>query len=154
MIGAIHKLQEYMGLEQDLEKWLVILFGCTILIAISVIFDLQSGIDASRKQHQKIKSRILRRTVLKFIDYLRLVMFGGLIDFLGVLFPWYRLPFIVILVTLAILLIEAKSMLENYQRGKSAALEVPEMIKKIIDCSDNEAAQKLLKEIKNYGGKK
>lgn len=113
------------------------------------MIDLWTGVEAAKKNKEKIKSRILRRTVAKILDYLRVVVFGVLIDLLGLAFPWYAIPYCAILVTLGILLIEGKSVIENYHKSKSSAAKVLDMVAEIIECGDNEKAERIIKAIKS-----
>ena len=73
------------------------------------------------------------------------VIFGVLIDVLGLVFPWYVIPYCAVLVTLGVILIEGKSVIENYRKKRSSAANVVEMIETIIKCSDNDTAEKLIK---------
>ena len=110
-----------LNLTQDIGHGVTIIFICCILVIVACMIDLTTGVEAAKKNKEKIKSRILRRTVAKILDYLRVVVFGVLIDILGLAFPWYAIPYCAIVVTLGILLIEAKSVIENYQKRRSAA---------------------------------
>ena len=139
----------HLNLTQDIGHGITIIFVCFVLVVVACLIDLWTGVDAARKNREKIKSRILRRTVAKILDYLRVVVFGVLIDVLGLAFPWYAIPYAALVVTLGILLIEAKSVIENYQKSKSAAAQVVDMIANIIECGDNETAEKLIKAIKS-----
>jgi F0F1-type ATP synthase assembly protein I len=124
---------------------------CCVLIIAACFIDLWTGIDAARKNKEKICSKALRRTVSKILDYLRVVMFGVLIDVLGLTFPWYVIPYCVIICTLGILVIEGKSVLENFQKKKSSAAQVVDVIQAIVDATDNETAEKIIKAIKDDG---
>jgi hypothetical protein len=72
-----------------------------------------------------------------------------LIDILGLAFPWYAIPYAALVVTLGILLIEGKSVIENYQKSRSAAAKVVDMISTIIECADNDTAEKIIRAIKD-----
>lgn len=137
-----------MNITQDVGHGITIIFVCFVLVVVACLIDLWTGVDAARKNREKIKSRILRRTVAKILDYLRVVVFGMLIDVLGLAFPWYSIPYAALLVTLGILLIEGKSVIENYQKSKSSAAKVVDMISTIIDCGDHDTAEKIIKAIK------
>ena len=50
---------------------------------------------------------------------------------------------------LGILIIEGKSVLENFQKKKSSAAKVAEVAEKIVECLDNDTAIKLIKAIKD-----
>lgn len=138
-----------MNVTQDVGHGMTIIFICCILIVIAVLLDLDTGVRAARKNKEKIKSHMLRRTVTKILDYLRVLLFGVIIDILGLAFPWYSIPYCAIVVTLGEVLIEGKSVLENYQKTKSAASEIPDMLMKIIKASSKAEAQKILDFIKD-----
>ena len=118
------------------------------MIIFAVLLDLNTGINAAKKAKEKIKSRILRRTVTKIVDYYRVLIFGVMIDVLGLCFPWYNIPYLAIMVTLGVIAVEAKSVLENYHKSKSAARDLPDMIMQIIKCADKEDAAKIVEFIK------
>ena len=139
----------HFNITQDIGHGVTIIFICCILVIVACLIDLWTGVDAARKNKETIKSRILRRTVTKILDYLRVVIFGLLIDVLGLAFPWYAIPYCAILCTLGILLIEGKSVIENFNKRKSSAGKVLDMIADIIECGDNETAEKLIKAIKD-----
>ena len=140
-----------MNLTQDIGHGVTIIFLCCILVIVACFIDLWTGIDAARKNKEKIRSKALRRTVAKVLDYLRVVIFGVLIDVLGLAFPWYSIPYLAIIVTLGILGIEGKSVLENFQKKKSSAAHVLDAIETIVNCTDNETAEKIIKAIKADG---
>lgn len=141
----------HLNLTQDIGHGVTIIFLCCILVIVACFIDLWTGIDAARKNKEKIRSKALRRTVAKVLDYLRVVIFGVLIDVLGLAFPWYAIPYLAIIVTLGILFIEGKSVLENFQKKKSAAAQVLDAIETIVNCTDNETAEKIIKAIKADG---
>lgn len=139
----------HLNLTQDIGHGITIIFICCVLVIAACLIDLWTGVDAARKNKERIKSRILRRTVAKILDYLRVVVFGVLIDILGLAFPWYTIPYAALIVTLGILLIEGKSVIENYQKSRSAAAKVVDMISTIIECADNDTAEKIIRAIKD-----
>lgn len=141
----------HLNLTQDIGHGVTIIFMCCILVIVACFIDLWTGVEAAKKNKEKIRSRILRRTVSKILDYLRVVVFGVLIDLLGLAFPWYAIPYCAIVCTLGILLIEGKSVIENYHKSKSAAAKVMDMIETIIDCADNDTAERIIKAIKDDG---
>lgn len=139
----------HLNVSQDIGHGVTIIFICCVIIIASVLLDLNTGVNAARANKERIRSFALRRTVTKIIDYLRVLLFGVMIDVLGLSFPWYAVPYCAILVTLGVLLIEAKSVLENYQKSKSAASELPDMLKEIVECATPERAEKIIKLIKS-----
>lgn len=138
----------HLNITQDVMHGVTIIFICCVAIIVAVLLDLNTGINAAKKNHEKIKSRILRRTITKIIDYLRVLVFGVLIDVLGLAFPWYNIPYCAILVAVGVVLIEAKSVLENYQKSKSAASELPDMLMDVIKAVTREDAQRIIEAIK------
>ena len=141
----------HLNLTQDIGHGITIIFMCCILVIAACFIDLWTGIDAARKNKEKIRSKALRRTVVKILDYLRVIMFGVLIDVLGLSFTWYVIPYCAIICTLGILVIEGKSVLENFQKKQSSAAQVADIIEAIIDATDNETAEKIIKAIKSDG---
>lgn len=139
----------HLNLTQDVGHGITIIFMCCVLVIAACFIDLWTGIDAARKNKETIKSKALRRTVAKIIDYLRVIMFGVLIDVLGLSFPWYAIPYCAVICALGILIIEGKSVLENFHKKKSAAAKVMDVIETIINCTDNETAEKIIKAIKD-----
>jgi hypothetical protein len=122
-----------------------------MLVIVACLIDLWTGIDAAKKNKEKIRSKSLRRTVTKMLDYLRVIVFGVLIDILGLAFPWYVIPYLAIICTLGILIIEGKSVLENFHKKKSSAAQVVDIIEAIVEATDNETAEKIIKAIKDDG---
>ncbi len=148
----MEQLNFHLNITQDVGHGMTIIFICCVAIIVAVLLDLNTGINAAKKNHEKIKSRILRRTITKIIDYLRVLVFGVIIDVLGLAFPWYNIPYCAILVAVGVVLIEAKSVLENYQKSQSAASKLPDIIKDIIIAKTQGDAQRIVDKLKaeNY----
>lgn len=145
----------HLNITQDIGHGVTIIFICCVLTAMVVLFDLYTGIRAARKTGEPIRSHILRRTITKIIDYYFVIFFAVLIDILGLFFPWYGIPYAVIIATLAVLVIEGRSMLENLAKAKSHASEIDDVVlkslpilKEMIDCKSVKSAIKLYEEIK------
>ena len=139
----------HLNLTQDIGHGITIIFMCCVLVIVACFIDLWTGIDAARKNREPISSKALRRTIAKILDYLRVVVFAVLIDILGLSFTWYAAPYCAIICTLGILIIEGKSVLENLQKKKSSAAQVVDIIETIVNCTDNETADKIIKAIKS-----
>ena len=123
----------HLNITQDIGHGIMIMFLCFILVLLSVVIDLFTGIQAARKCKEKLQSHILRRTVNKIISYLTVVFFGIFIDILGLCFPWYAIPYCCILTTLGVILIEGKSVIENHAKAKNPAASVPETVMDIAE---------------------
>lgn len=141
----------HLNLTQDIGHGITIIFMSCILIILACLIDLWTGIDAARKNKEKIRSKALRRTVAKALDYLRVIMFAVLIDILGLTFTWYLMPYCCVACTLGILIIEGKSVLENFQKKKSSAAQVVDIISTIVECADHDTAEKIIAAIKSDG---
>lgn len=142
-------MEKYVGfITQDVRSGLVIIFACMILIVLACLMDMWTGIDAARANKEKIRSRPLRKTGMKIVDYYRLFVFFVFIDILGLCFPWYNLPYGAIIGTLGVLIIEGVSVIENFKKKKSHAAEVADMAARIVECLSPEEAQKIIKKIK------
>jgi hypothetical protein len=141
----------HLNLTQDIGHGITIIFMCCMLVIVACLIDLWTGIDAAKKNKEKIRSKSLRRTVTKMLDYLRVIVFGVLIDILGLAFPWYVIPYLAVICTLGILIIEGKSVLENFHKKKSSAAQVVDIIEAIVEATDNETAEKIIKAIKDDG---
>lgn len=126
----------------------VIVFVCAVLVMAAAFIDMWTGIEAAKANKERISSRSLRKTVAKIVDYLRVIMFAVLVDVLGLFFPWYALPYCAVIVTLGILLIEGKSVLENFRRKRSHAADVVEMVARIIECGSVKDAEEIIRLLK------
>lgn len=141
----------HLNLTQDIGHGVTIIFMCCILIIAACLIDLWTGVDAAKKNRERIRSKALRRTVAKVLDYLRVIVFGVLVDVLGLAFPWYSIPYFAIICALGILIIEGKSVLENLQKKRSSAAQVVDIIQAIVEATDNDTAEKIIKAIKDDG---
>lgn len=135
-------METYLG--HDVSRGLAIIFVCCILVIAAALLDMWTGVDAAFANRERIRSHSLRKTVRKVIDYLRIVVFGVLIDILGLFFPWYDIPYACIVVTLGVILIEGKSVIENFKKKRSSAAQVLDIVAKIIECADEKDARKLI----------
>lgn len=139
----------HLNTTQDVGHGITVIFICCIFIIFAVLVDLDTGVRAARKNKEKIQSRILRRSITKILDYLRVLAFGVMIDVLGLSFVWYVIPYCAVIVTVGVVCIEGKSVLENYHKSKSAARELPNVLAEIISRVNSEDAEKIVKMIKS-----
>lgn len=134
-------------LPDNLRFRVVVVFVCCILVCVASFIDMWTGIDAARTNKEKVNSHSLRKTTTKIADYLRILVFALLIDVLGLFFPWYTMPYAVVLATLGVLCIEGISVVENSKRKKSSAGEIVNILSKIVECATEKDASRLLEEI-------
>lgn len=142
-------MEEYLKfIVQDIRGGVTILFICSLLICIACLMDMWTGIDAARANKEKIRSKPLRKTGVKIVDYFRLIIIFVLIDILGLCFPWYNLPYGAIIGTAGVLFVEGFSVVKNLRRKRSHAAEVADVAAKIVKCLTTEDAEKIIKMIK------
>ena len=128
-------MEEYLKfIVQDIRGGITIIFICSLLICIACLMDMWTGIDAARANKEKIRSKPLRKTGMKIVDYFRLIIIFVLIDILGLCFPWYNLPYGAIIGTAGVLFVEGFSVVENLRRKRSHAAEVADVAAKIVKC--------------------
>lgn len=143
-------MEEYLKfIVQDIRGGITIIFICSILICIACLMDMWTGIDAARANKEKIRSKPLRKTGVKIVDYFRLIIIFVLIDILGLCFPWYNLPYGAVIGTAGVLFVEGFSVVENLRRKRSHAAEVADVAAKIVKCLTTEDAEKIIKMIKD-----
>lgn len=122
-----------------------IVLGCWTIMLISTLIDFWSGTTTAKAIGEKLSSKGFRHTIAKDADYMRIMLFALLFDTLGLVFLHiYTLPYVTILCTIAILIIEGKSVVENSRRRKSHAAKVPEIIKQLVQAATTESVQKIL----------
>ncbi|MBO7280550.1 MAG: phage holin family protein [Bacteroidaceae bacterium] len=139
----------HLNITQDIGHGMTLIFICAVAILLAVLIDLSTGVERAKKCKERIKSHILRRTISKVVDYYRLLFFGVIIDVLGLAFVWYNMPYCAVVVAVGVVLIEAKSVLENYHKMKSAARDMPAVVKQIIDAVTDKDAEKIIELIKD-----
>lgn len=143
-------MEEYLKfIVQDIRGGVTIIFICSLLICIACLMDMWTGIDAARANKEKIRSKPLRKTGMKIVDYFRLIIIFVLIDILGLCFPWYNLPYGAVIGTAGVLFVEGFSVVENLRRKRSHAAEVADVAAKIVKCLTTEDAEKIIKMIKD-----
>lgn len=125
-----------------------IILGCWLIMVISTLIDFWSGTSSAKALGEKLDTHGFRRTVRKDADYMQVMLFILLFDVLGISFlHFYILPFATVFGTIAILIIEGKSVIENNRRKKAHAAEIPEKIKQIIQAVTPEQATKILEQL-------
>lgn len=66
-------------------------------------------------------------------------------DLIGSCISWYNLPYASVIITMAIVVIEGRSVWENEKAKKSNIAKLPDVIRAIIQCSDVRSAEELIK---------
>lgn len=119
---------------------------------LSILIDLWDGIYTAKFLGEKIKSHTMRHTFQKAGEYWRLMLFGLLFDVIGLLFTWYILPFMTMIITLGVLIIEFRSMMEHSKKRKSHAAELPDVIAEIIKAASRQDALDIIHMLKDKEG--
>lgn len=125
-----------------------------VAVAVAVALDMWTGVDCARKRGEKVMSDGLRRTISKMGDYWRVQGFGIVTDILLSMYLDY--PIATIVITLGEVLIEFKSVLENYRRAGIPAGKVDEAAKTVLKTlteRDIERLKDYLRDNDKGGGK-
>jgi len=122
-------------------------------VIAAVALDLWSGLQKARVLGEKPQSDKFRRTVTKIGDYWRILAFGLILDIIGSTLPFYGLSYVSIFASMACIVIELKSVIENSAARKSRAAKVPEIINEIISCKDRDSAKKIITKLFNIEDK-
>lgn len=133
---------------------MAIVLLCWTFIFVANIVDFCSGKNTAKAIGEPIDSKGYRRTFTKISDYYRVLIFALLFDLIGSLFAFYKLPFATLLGSIAVIAIEASSVIENSRRKKSHAADVPEIVKKIVQCTTTKKGQEILEQITKELSKK
>ena len=131
-----------------LRLFILVILAMWFLQVLAVCLDFWSGTNTAKALGQKLYSNGFRRSFAKLGDYWRVTVMFLFADVIGSLFPWYNLPFATMLVTLAVIWIEGRSVWENSRAKKSQAAKLPEIIRAIIQCADIKSAESLLEKLK------
>jgi hypothetical protein len=124
-------------------KCAVIFIFWTLVIA-AVLLDLWSGVECAKAVGEKPRSDKFRRTITKIGDYWRVLAFGLILDIIASILPFYTIPYSSILASVACILIELKSVIENAKVKKSAVARIPEVMAELLACTDKEKMLDLL----------
>lgn len=127
--------------------FLGVFLGICLLVILAIIMDLWDGVYTARRIGERIHSHKLRVTLSKISEYFRFIAIGFLVDCVGMLFPFYFMPFVAMLFGVGLTIVEAKSMFEHARKRHSVTVEVPDIIRSIIACAKEKDAHALIEEI-------
>jgi hypothetical protein len=122
-----------------------VIFLCWACAIAANFADFVSGVSCAKELGEHIDSHGLRRTFRKIGDYYLVMLFFLLFDILGGLFTWYNMPFASVLCAAGVIYIEGRSVVENSRRKKAHSGDLPEVVKKIIQCTSKGDAEKIIK---------
>ena len=132
-----------------LHLFLGVFLAVCILVIGAIMLDLWDGVHTAKVTNQRVHSHKLRVTIAKMSEYFRFILIGFLVDCIGFLFSPYTLPFVAVLFGVGLIIVEAKSMFEHANRRKSHAMQLPDIIRSIVECAHDKDAKKLVEQIQN-----
>lgn len=139
--GDFHALGEYIVIRVS------ITMVCWLFMVLATLVDFWSGVTTAKALKEPLMSHGFRRTITKISDYWRVLLFALMFDILGAFLSFYYLPFLSMICTLAIVIIEARSVVENSNRRRSHAAEVPSVVSDIVGALTKEDAMKAAERI-------
>ena len=135
----------------DLQFYIVvrimIVLVCWIFMMVACIIDFWSGTSTAKALGKPLSSHKFRRTIAKMGDYIKLLLFALMFDLLGSLMSFWVIPFASIICSVAIILIEGKSVIENSRKKKTHAADVPDVIKQIVQAVTTKQGEEVLNKI-------
>ena len=135
----------------QLKSHAVIVLILWLIPLIAYAVDLWTGIEAAQAQKEKINSSGFRRTVNKIGEYWRFQLMAVLVDVIGSFLPFYVLPYVSMLATISIILIEFRSVKENFKKKKSNVVDAMDLGQKfaikIANAKDEKEALELIADI-------
>ena len=139
--------QNFDALEYYVAIRTIIVLICWTFMVIACLIDFWSGTDTAKALGEKLISHGFRRTITKMGDYVRVMFFALMFDMLGSLLPFYKIPFVTILATIAVVIIEGKSVIENSRRKKTHAADIPDIVKQIIHATTAKQGHEIIDKI-------
>ena len=118
-----------------------------IFMIVSALIDLWTGVQKAKVLGEKPQSRKFRRTVNKIAEYWSVLAMALMLDIIASMLPFYRLPYASMLVAFGCILIELKSIHENHKAKKSGVAKLPDIVKKLAECTDPAKIKELIGEL-------
>jgi hypothetical protein len=150
---SLIETQNFDALEYYVAIRTIIVLICWTFMVIACLIDFWSGTDTAKALGEKLISHGFRRTITKMGDYVRVMFFALMFDMLGSLLPFYKIPFVTILATIAVVIIEGKSVIENSRRKKAHAADIPDIVKQIIHATTAKQGHEIIGIIQNLNAK-
>lgn len=141
------QMQDYAALGEYVIIRVAITMVCWLFMVAATLVDFWSGITTARALHEPLMSHGFRRTIAKIGSYWQVLIFALMFDILGAFLSFYYLPFMTMVGTLSIIIIEARSVVENSKRRKVSAAQMPEVTEQIIKAVTNEEAMAALSRV-------
>ena len=139
--GDFHGLGEYVLIRVS------ITLVCWFFMFVATMVDFWSGVTTAQALHQPLMSHGFRRTIAKIGNYWQVLIFALMFDILGAFLSFYYLPFMTMIGTLSIIIIEARSVVENSKRRKLGAADMPSVMQEIVSADNIEKATQVFTNI-------
>ena len=120
---------------------------CWFFMFVATMVDFWSGVTTAQALHQPLMSHGFRRTIAKIGSYWQVLIFALMFDILGAFLSFYYLPFMTMIGTLSIIIIEARSVVENSKRRKLGAADMPSVMQEIVSADNIEKATQVFTNI-------
>lgn len=117
---------------------LLIVAFCIVATGVFSLADTISGIYTAKKTGEKLRSHRLRKTFEKMAVYWFFQTLVAIIGVILALLPWYNLPYLSIILAVAICVTEGRSMWEHSRRRKDGMAKIPETVQGLIDIMGGE----------------
>lgn len=126
-----------------------IVFYLVLIPPVLSLIDLSFAIGTARKLGESVRSHKLRKTLEKISRYWLFQFGAATVGTMGLLFPWYNLPYVAILATLAITVIEFRSYIEHWRRRRDHMSKLPEALGDILEFarSDRKSLDNIIRTI-------
>lgn len=138
----------------QIERQAVIVLILWLIPLLAYFVDFWTGVEGANASGEKLHSKGFRKTVVKIGEYWRFQLMALLIDVVGLFVPGYTLPYVSMIATISIILIEFASVRENFKKKRSSrtleAIGASEtLLTEIIGASTKYDAAKILEKLKN-----
>ena len=117
---------------------LLIVAFCIVATGVFSVADTISGIYTAKKTGEKLRSHRLRKTFEKMAVYWFFQTLVAIVGVILTLLPWYNLPYLSIILAVAICITEGRSMWEHSRRRKDGVAKIPETVQELIDIVGGE----------------
>lgn len=117
---------------------LLIVAFCIVATGVFSVADTISGIYTAKKTGEKLRSHRLRKTFEKMAVYWFFQTLVAIVGVILTLLPWYNLPYLSIILAVAICVTEGRSMWEHSRRRKDGVAKIPETVQELIDIVGGE----------------
>lgn len=127
-----------------------------VLVFCAIFVDLWDRIYTQKKLGKPIDSHSMRKTLGKLGEYWRVLLIAFIVDaviFIAcTLLNIKTMPAITILVSIGLLIIEAKSLIEHAKERKSKIKDIQNIIQSVVKASSDKDAKKVIAAVADYIG--